>query len=164
MKKLLIVLLASSAVSGLLWPMLAPAADQPTAPGKPTATPRLPLGAAAATRHLTMRIRVDGMDNFTLQDGRLTIEHKSWNKPVNLLVNGAAWQPLWDGKDSDAFVRFNPSLAPFAGAKVTFRKTRGRGSANILEMPTAANGQKLRFQIDDSGPGGADDYEVHLSW
>ena len=164
MKKLLIILLASMAVTALVSPIRALAADQPTAPVKPAVTPWPPLGASAGTRHLTLRIRVDGMDNFTLQDGKLSMEHKSWNKPSNIFVNGAAWQPLWDGKNSDAFARFNPALAPFAGAKVTFRKAHGRGSANILEMPTAANGQKLRFQIDDSGPGGADNYEVHLSW
>ncbi len=164
MKKFPIVLLALSAVAASLSPTLARAADQLVAPAKPTATPWTPLGASAGSRHLTMRIRVDGMDNFTLQDGKLSMEHKSWNKPSNIFVNGASWQPLWDGKNSDVFARFNPSLAPFSGVKVTFRKTRGRGSANILEMPTAANGQKLRFQIDDSGPGGADDYEVHLSW
>ena len=140
----------------------------PTAtPGIAGATPRPPLGAltspATGTRKITLRLKLDGGDLVRIQTGQLWIEHKSWDKPVNIVINGIPWEPQWTDNRSDRFFAFNPPLAPFGAAKIEVRKAKGRGSAEIKEPPTAENGETLTLSLADAG-GGADDYEVRISW
>jgi hypothetical protein len=43
------------------------------------------------------------------------------------------------------------------------KKLRGRGRVDIVEFPSSPNGWRLVFQVNDDS-GGADDYEVEVSW
>ncbi|HET8548897.1 MAG TPA: hypothetical protein VFL57_12865, partial [Bryobacteraceae bacterium] len=57
------------------------------------------------------------------------------------------------------FLRALPRRAPNAA----IRKLRGRGSVDLLEFPSDRNSGRLVFEIRD-GSGGADYYEVEVSW
>ncbi|MBM3747739.1 MAG: hypothetical protein FJW34_18280 [Acidobacteria bacterium] len=58
---------------------------------------------------------------------------------------------------------FSRALPARNNSNATLRRLRGRGRAEIVEFPSARNGYRLVFEIDDSG-GGAGDYEVEVGW
>ena len=131
---------------------------------KPGPAPK-PIGVAG-TRRITFRATVDAGDNLVIQNGKLHIEHIDWDKPKNLSVNGMKWEPVWQGNTTDEFAKFNPPLAPFAGAHVSVHFTQKRkkdGTVKVLDQPTEANGQKLVVHLQDEG-GGASDFDVHITW
>lgn len=140
-------------------PRATPAAAAPVAA---VATTKPPLGSAPALRTLTVKIRVDGDDIVKVQQGRLWIEHHSWKKPIGIAVNGAKWEPVWNGKNSEPLV-LDPPLAPFPDTGVRVHQIIGRGKTTLEEQPSAANGKTLTFHVEDDG-GGADNYEVHVTW
>ena len=135
------------------------AALKPLKPG-----PIAPAGAVNGTRKITIRANIDGSDVFKIQDGKLWIEHHSWQKPVKVNVNGIPWLPQWTENRSDEFVAFNPPLAPIVDAAIVLRKGAGRGAVEMVEPATAKNNYTYSFKVDDGGAGGADNYEVRLSW
>lgn len=57
-------------------------------------------------------------------------------------------------------------LRPLPGRtlpEATVRKIRGRGRVEIVEYPSAGNGYRLVFEIEDSRSG-SDRYEVEVGW
>jgi hypothetical protein len=136
------------------------AAPGAAAPGAPAPLP--PIGGVKQTDKISFKMRVDGGDVVTIQAGKLWIEHVDWDKPKDIAINGIVWRPTWKGNRTDEFVGFTPPLAPFAGT-VSVKKTKGRGELTVVEPPTAANNGRLIFKLADGG-GGADDYEVRISW
>jgi hypothetical protein len=48
--------------------------------------------------------------------------------------------------------------------KVKLTQLKGRGSVSIIQLPNSANDQTLAFRIDDNGWGGADTYEIRVTW
>ncbi len=123
-----------------------------------------PLGTAMSSKRIKLKLRVDGVDVIKVRDGKLWIEHKSWSKPTDATVNTRSWKPTWDGNKSDEFITFVPPLAPFAGLPVEVKRTKGRGSATLKQSPSAANDQTLVFEVNDGTEGGADIYEVLITW
>jgi hypothetical protein len=121
------------------------------------------FASTQATRRIVIKALVDARDHWTIQDGKLHIEHFEFKKPVNIIINNVKWAPNWTGNTTDEFTAFTPPLAPFAGANLTVRKAKGRGEVTILEAPTEANGYKLVFRLQDKGAG-ADEHEVHITW
>lgn len=116
---------------------------------------------AQLKRKLVIKASIDGDDKFIIQNGTIQIQHGGWQKPIDISVNGIPWKPQWTDKNSDYFTA--GQFAPFAGAAVTVKKSKGRGEAIILEPPTDTNGQKLLVHFKDDG-GGASEFEVRIDW
>lgn len=58
---------------------------------------------------------------------------------------------------------FNGSFNPRNSDNVSVRKLSGRGDVRVVEYPSANNGYRLVFEIDDSSVG-SDNYEVEVTW
>lgn len=126
-----------------------------------------PIGQATSgnvQRRISIKMRVDGRDFIRVRDGKLWIEHKAWSKPTEITVNGRRWRVQWNGDVSDQFINFSPPLAPFGASPVEVKKADGRGSATLKEAPTAGNQQTLTIDVNDGTEGGADEYEVRITW
>jgi hypothetical protein len=89
--------------------------------------------------------RVDGTARIHVNDRVAQVE----------LLSGAPVQG-----DRAEFVRPLPRADV---PNLTVKRLRGRGRVNIVEYPSARNGWRLVFQIEDSS-GGADDYQVEVGW
>jgi hypothetical protein len=88
--------------------------------------------------------RVDGTVRVIVQENSATID----------VLNGA---PV-TGERSN----FTRAL-PRRGANVSVQKLRGRGSVEVIEAASERNGGRVIFEIRDTF-GGADSYEVEVSW
>jgi hypothetical protein len=136
-------------------------AAEPAPPATPK--PLAPMGAQTGTRRISFKARVDTSDDIVIQNGKLHIEHMNLERPIEITINGRKWKPTWTENRTDEFAGFSPALAPFAGATITVKQTKGRGETIIKEQPTEANGQKLVVRMHDGG-NGASDFEVHITW
>jgi hypothetical protein len=114
-----------------------------------------PLGLRA----VTIQIRVDGSDRIFYQDGKLWIEHMSAQKPSSIVVNGVEWSPTWNGDKTEVFTKFTVPVAPIGQGHVTMKQFAGRSKAKQERSPAAP-----AVVIISDDPGGADDYEIQLSW
>jgi hypothetical protein len=115
------------------------------------------------THQLDIKGLIDDTDEFTVQNGKLTIHHIAWSLPLKLVINDKKWTPTWKDNQTEAFDDFDPELASFVDAKVEIHMYRGRGEALILEQPTNHNNYKLVFRLHDNGEG-ASDFYVRLTW
>jgi hypothetical protein len=102
-------------------------------------------GSAIARRGLLWSGRVDGR--------------------VRVIVEGSSTQVevLTGAPVANPRAEFSRALPARNNPDATVRRLRGRGRVEILEFPSARNGYRLIFEIDDSG-GGAADYEVEVGW
>jgi len=84
---------------------------------------------------------------------------------VRVIVEGASAQVevLGGAPVANPRAEFSRALPARNNPDVTVRRLRGRGRVEILEFPSARNGYRLVFEIDDAG-GGAADYEVEVGW
>jgi hypothetical protein len=113
----------------------------------------------------TVRIFVDGSDVIKVSGNRLWIEHDTASLPGKLIyVNGQTWTPSWKEKVSSEFVGLNPPLKMRVGNKIQIATLVGRGVVSIEQFPSAENDQTLAVRINDDEFGGADWYEVSISW
>jgi hypothetical protein len=97
------------------------------------------------------------------QSGRVTWRGRVDNT-VNISVSGssvtseaAAGQPV-----AGEYFSINGYLASRPGT-VSARKTRGRGTVTVVQQPTWENDFTAVIQVFDGG-GGADDYQLEISW
>jgi hypothetical protein len=88
--------------------------------------------------------RVDGTVRVIVQENSATVD----------VLNGVAV----NGEQS-SFTRALPRRAPNAA----LRKVRGRGTVELIDLPSERNAGRLVFEIRDTS-GGADTYEVEVSW
>lgn len=88
--------------------------------------------------------RVDGRDVINIRGNQLWIEHQV------------------GGQITEATYRFESPL-PNDQRNVTVRKVRGRGTVRVIEQPSRANNFTAKILIDDDN-GGADRYEIEVSW
>lgn len=102
-------------------------------------------GGAIARRGLLWSGRVDGRVRIIVEGSSARVEVLSGTPVANERADFSRTLPA----------RNNPSA--------TVRRLRGRGRVQIVEFPSARNGYRLVFEIDDSG-GGAADYEVEVGW
>jgi hypothetical protein len=114
-------------------------------------------------RLIVLKIRVDGTDIVRVRDGKLTIEHVTAKKPESININGVDWSPKWNDKETEPFADFTPPLIPFGAPQVRFKQVTGRGKVQMDKMPQGNFEKILTLRVEDGG-GGADDYEIHLSW
>ena len=113
---------------------------------------------------LAFRAVVDGSDVVKVSGNQLWIEHEEFQQPAQIFINGKPWHPVWTDKVSEQYQGLSPAFHPSVSAKVKITQLKGRGSVNIIQLPTSANDQTLAFRIDDNDAGGADTYEIHVSW
>jgi hypothetical protein len=124
---------------------------------------KAPIGNALGGRRILLKMKVDGDDFINVRDGKVWIDHKGWQNPSDIRVNGHSWKAVWNGKKSDEFMTFTPALVPFNGAVVELKKLSGRGSAVVTQQPTNENNQTLIVHVDDTPPQSGM-YEISLSW
>ena len=98
-----------------------------------------------ARRGLVWFGRVDGLIRVVVHGQSTVTELMSGSAPTSERAN------------------FDRPLPASGTQNATIRKLRGRGRVEILEYPSDRNGHRLVFEVDDS-EGGADDYEIEISW
>ncbi len=82
---------------------------------------------------------------------------------VTVRVGAAISQGFDGGGVSNSRADFIQPLPARSDLTAAVKILRGRGRAQIVEMPSEENGYQLILEIDDSGPG-ADAYEIELDW
>ena len=113
---------------------------------------------------LAFRAVVDGSDVVKVSGSQLWIEHEDFEQPTQIFINGKPWHPVWTDKMSEHFQDLSPAFHPGSSAKVKLAQLKGRGTVNIIQLPASANDQTLAFRIDDNSQGGADTYQITVSW
>jgi hypothetical protein len=127
------------------------------------------LTMAAGCSHkpaLTLRAYIDGSDVVKINGDRLWIEHDTFGLPGKLFyVNGQTWTPTWTTNGvSSEFAGLNPPFLARVGQKIQVTKRIGRGVVSIQQFPSADNDGTLAVRINDDDFGGADWYEIGISW
>ena len=113
---------------------------------------------------LVFRAVVDGSDVVKVSGDRLWIEHQDFQLPTQLFVNNKPWHPVWNDKVSAPLEGLSPAFKPRDSMKVKLTQLKGRGTVNLIQLPNSANDQTLAFRIDDNAQGGADTYQINVSW
>jgi hypothetical protein len=113
---------------------------------------------------LAFRAVVDGSDVVKVSGSQLWIEHEEFQQPTQIFINGKPWHPVWTDKVSEHFQDLSPAFHPRDSTKVKLTQLKGRGTVSIIQLPTSANDQTLAFRIDDNSQGGADTYQISVSW
>jgi serine/threonine protein kinase len=121
---------------------------------------------AGHSRHqLTVRAFIDGSDVVKVSDNKLWFEHETGSLPGrNIFVNGKAWTPSWTNNVSSEFMGLNAAFRPASAQKIQITTRAGRGTVSVAQFPSPANDETLAVRMDDIDPGGADWYEVVISW
>jgi hypothetical protein len=107
---------------------------------------------------------VDGSDVVKVSGAQVWIEHGDFQLPSQIFVNGKAWHPVWTDKVSAPLQGLSPAFHPRDSANVKLTQVKGRGTTRIIQLPGATNDQTLAFRIDDNSQGGADTYQISVSW
>jgi hypothetical protein len=115
---------------------------------------------------LTLRAFIDGSDVIKVSGDKLWIEHATGSLPGKLIyINGQTWTPTWTTNGVSAeFVGLKPPFRARVGQKIQVTRLAGRGVVSIQQFPSADNDQTLAARIDDEEFGGADWYEIGISW
>jgi hypothetical protein len=113
---------------------------------------------------LAFRAVVDGSDVVKVSGSQLWIEHEEFQQPTQIFVNGKPWHPVWTDKVSEPLEGLSPAFSPRDSMKVKLTQLKGRGTVSIIQLPNSANDQTLAFRIDDNAQGGADTYQISVSW
>jgi len=114
---------------------------------------------------LTVKAFIDASDVVKVSGNRLWFEHETGTLPGrNIFVNGKAWSPSWTNNVSTEFVGLNPAFWPHDPQKIQITKRAGRGTVSVAQFPSPANDETLAVRIDNVDFGGADWYEVVISW
>lgn len=122
-------------------------------------------GCGHKEQSFAIRIFVDGSDVVKASGTRLWIEHATGSLPGKVIyVNGQAWTPTWNDKTSTEFAGLNPAFRTRDPQKIQLTKRAGRGTVSIETFPSSDNDQTLSIKIDDEEFGGADWYDVQVSW
>ena len=123
----------------------------------------MPHGKSPQT--LTIRAFIDGNDVFYVSGNRLWIEHYYAvlpGKPID--VNHRPWTPTWSSNISSELTSLHPAFKPRDAETIQITKTYGRGIVSVEQYPSADNDRTLAVRISDDDFGGADWYEVVISW
>jgi hypothetical protein len=121
--------------------------------------------AGLSHHKLTVRALIDGSDVVKVSGHKLWFEHETFVLPgKNIFVNGKAWTPSWTNNVSTEFVGLNPAFRPTDAQKIQITKRAGRGTVSVAQFPSPANDETLAVRIDDDDFGGADWYEIVISW
>jgi hypothetical protein len=122
------------------------------------------VGGCGKPHVLAFRAVVDGSDVVKVSGSRLWIEHEDFQLPAQIFINGKPWHPVWNDKVSAPLEGLSPAFHPRDSMKVKLTQLKGRGPVSIIQLPNSANDQTLAFRIDDNQWGGADTYDIRVSW
>ena len=114
-------------------------------------------------KQLTFNAYVDGTDIVKLSGGKLWIEHRSWQLPSKMTINGKKWNPTWNNNACEPF-QLRRTFKPGNPPDIKLVQQHGRGRISILEEPSSANNETLAIKVDDGGYDGADWYQFVVSW
>jgi hypothetical protein len=121
--------------------------------------------AGLSHHKLTVRAFIDGIDVIKVSGNKLWFEHEESALPgKNIFVNGKAWTPSWTNNVSTEFAGLIAVFRPIDAQKIQITKRVGRGTVSVAQFPSPANDETLAVRIDDEDFGGADWYEVVISW
>jgi hypothetical protein len=116
-------------------------------------------------RQLTVRAFIDGSDVIKVSYNKLWFEHDTAALPgKTIYVNGTPWTPGWTNKVSTEFAGLNPKFIPHDPQKIQITKRAGRGIVSFEQFPSEANNETLAVRINDDDFGGADWYDIVISW
>jgi hypothetical protein len=127
-----------------------------------TPQPFFPQTTATGVHRITFKARIDAVAELVIQDGRMFLNSKGAKPAENITVNKRKWNAVFTNNVSEDF-KFSSALMPFNGKPVAAKLIDSRGSANIREQPTAANGQKLVLRLEDSAAGPSE-FELLITW
>lgn len=117
---------------------------------------------------LTVRAYIDGRDVVKVSGNKLWFEHETCALPGRTIyVNGKAWTPDWTNNVSTEFMGLTPAFRSANAHDIQITKRAGRGIVSIAQFPSPANEETLAVRLDDDFPGipgGADWYEVVITW
>ena len=113
---------------------------------------------------LTLRAVVDGADVVKVSGKQLWIEHEEWQLPTQIYVNKKPWRPVWSDNKSSPLDDLSPAFRPGNPQKVKVTQLKGRGTVTVIQSPNSSNNQTLSFRIDDGPFGGADTYQISVTW
>lgn len=138
-----------------------------------------PSPDAATGIHLRVEVLMDGRSHLLVRgstvqwlhlDNAAPGRHAGANAPT--VIDGVDWLPVWPDADGDLENRDCGCLSdvydglavalPAASASATVTEIQARGSASIVEEPSAGNNYTLVFEVNDNGLGGSDDYIVEV--
>jgi len=131
-------------------------------PPSSTPAPFFAEATAVGLHHITFKARIDSNCWIVIQDGRMFLDSRGSAPAEHITVNSRKWNATFSNGVSEDF-KFGEPLMPFNGKTVSAKLTKSRGSMNIRELPTAANGEKLVIQLEDNLPGPGD-FDLVISW
>ncbi len=147
----------------------------------PTTNPAAVASSQPAVVTVTVRAYIDGRSRLSLKGNSASWENLEFAAPGKMgghndptTINGVRWVPTWEDSDvspevrlekskSDVFNGVEPALAAVPMV-VTLEKIRCRENASVVQQPTAENDFTTIVEFDDSRTGGADWYEVKLTF
>ena len=122
-------------------------------------------GCGPRRQTVTVKAFIDGCDVVKVSGNKLWFDHETFNLPGKIIyVNGNVWTPKWNDKVSDVFAGLSPAFRPHALPNIQITKRTGRGTVSIAQFPTSDNDRTLAVRMDDGDFGGADWYEIVISW
>jgi len=120
---------------------------------------------------LAVRAYIDGSDDLKIQGDRVWWSHHDWDLPGRnggkhepTYLNDQPWQPVWQDRRESAPTRLPDPLPASGDVTVTLAPVSGRGPVRLTQTPSAANGYTLSVLFDDNDQGGADWYDITLTW
>lgn len=132
--------------------------------------------ADLSSSRIRVRAFIDGSDVVKIRGDQVWFVHKSFEFPGRwqgcnepILVNGAKWEPKWNGNLSDRYTIEDKDCALPLGKAFTKETMNvvaksGLGNFFVSEYPSADNDYTLSVTLDDLGAEGASWYEFGVSW
>jgi hypothetical protein len=137
----------------------------------------LSIAAPCFSAVLNVRAFVDGRSQVVMKGSDVWWHHVEYSAPgwsggtfLPTSINGSSWTPVWPSPGDNSSCNCDSShytpLAPaMAAAENTIQVTKiaGRGTAVILQQPSAANDYTAIIEIYDEA-GGADWHELDITY
>ena len=119
---------------------------------------------------------IDGRSRLCISGKSVHWSNLDYNPPGQFgktrrptIINGQNWYPTWTGLPlstlslSNSFDKLDPPLPRFP-TTITINPVVARGRVWVVQQPAAANDYTLIVEFDDSGPAGAANYIVDISF
>jgi hypothetical protein len=138
--------------------------DTPSGPGDydfninfHSVAPKLNIAGASAVAHLKVRAWESGSDCFKITRAEAVLEHKFWDLPSDLSVNGVPWDArqtmVLKNEGATAFL---PEGVDFSTARIISRKGR--------DLATAWGEKDALWVRFADNPNGSDFYEIEIAF
>ena len=118
---------------------------------------------------ITVSATVDKKDLLVIRSDKLWFSHISGNLPTNIVVNGNAWNPNWDGdEESGTYAmknppRFLPMRRRLAPLSVKHEQT-DKAKVKVLEFPEEFNEWFLIIELNNIESKGPARIDMTISW